>query len=289
MNGVTMNRALFAAFAVMLLAQLGCLLIPEDTEKGSRVGNVRPEVRITGGAPAPLPSGIDYKINFQWHGTDPDGVVVRYQYAIDDTLSASAWRDTTGTSLQTVMRAANRNLHLDTIDPANPPPKGDSLRGFSQWHSFYVRAVDNEFAVSVPSVQYFNARTIAPSAQITFPNLLLTTDPELQPTVVVKWTGQDIDSSNPDHIPAFFEYKRVAITANTISDDDARDSLYTANNLDLPDSLVTGGNRTRWVRVPSSVTQFTISGMQTGAAYAFAVRAVDEAGAVEPVLSRTTL
>ena len=54
----------------LLLLAAGCLLIPDDQEKGARVENQRPLVQITAGAATSDSSGIDYKVSFQWRGAD---------------------------------------------------------------------------------------------------------------------------------------------------------------------------------------------------------------------------
>lgn len=263
----TVRLALVLMGLGVLLVQTQCLLIPDDRVTGHPVANQRPKVRITGGAMVPDSSGVDYKVNFQWVGSDDDGVVVLYQVATDDTVSERAWRDTTGFSSQFLFRASTM--------------RADNHNEFSDWHTFYIRAIDNEFSVSAADKRYFNALTIAPTSSITFPKLRVN-QKETQ-TIFVSWDGEDLDSSKQERRPVFFEYKLV----NTINDNEGietlRDSLYNGIDLLLPKGYT--GARTDWIRVLSSVTGIKLSELPTSPpAYAFAVRAVDEAGAVEPAL-----
>ncbi len=260
---------LFMALAAGLLAllQVQCLLVPDDTEKGQQIANIRPQVRITGGALDTTSAGIDYKVQFEWSGSDQDGVVILFQWAVDDTVSEGAWRDTTGFSALFKFSATTGGL-------------GGDPDVFSDWHTFYLRAIDNEYAVSPAVKAYFNARTIAPSTRITFPNLSTQQIPTMQPTFQVQWTGQDMDSSRPDQKPVYYEYKLVH--APVLHPEYAPDSLLKADNIVLPINY--RGSPRDWVRVPNTVTQVTLS-LLCGDEAAFAVRSVDEAGAVEPELT----
>lgn len=256
--------------ALLLLA--GCLLIPDDQERGTRVTNTRPSVSITAGAATSDSSGTDYKVTFQWRGSDDDGVVLRFEYAVDDTTTERAWEDTTGFSTLLKFRATH-------------PSRQDSVRSFSDWHTFYIRAIDNEYASSTVDSRYFNATTIAPSSKITFPRVP-SGAPSLVKTFVVEWEGEDIDSSDPERTPAFYEYKMIRLKSQFIPDEQILDSLRVLQNTFL-DTLV-AGDRTRWVRVDGDTKTRVLRDLpDTGEeVFVFALRAVDEAGAVEPALER---
>jgi hypothetical protein len=264
------DRFLPLLAGLLVLVQLQCLLIPDDKEKGKQVPNQRPSVRITAGASSPDSGGVDYRVQFQWVGSDRDGVVTTFQYAMDDTLSENAWQDTTGFS-------ALMRFDATTVRP-------NDLREFSDWHTFYIRAIDNEFAVSPADKRYFNARTIAPTSKITFPLLAGRTTIILQPTVAVRWEGEDLDSSHPDGKPIYYEYKLVSISSSQATPEEVRRLLMTGDNA-LLDTLRVG-SKVRWVRVPSTVREQILNELPTSgtSAFAFAVRAVDEAGAIEPAL-----
>ncbi len=263
-------RVLPLAGVLAVLMQANCLLIPEDVDVTDRVSNQRPVVRITAGATRPDTTGIDYKVRFHWHGYDSDGVVTHFQWAVNDTVSEGAWQDTTAFT-------ARFNFSATTPDPEKPGEATD-------WHTFYVRAIDNDFAVSRPDKRFFNARTIAPTSEISFPTTQTLT-PMFQRTVVVRWEGEDLDSSQPDRKPIAYDIKLVRIPRTTDPEAVIRDSVYNADNV-LMDTLRVGSKK-QWVRFPESTREYTLTELPpSGMSYAFAVRAVDEAGAIEPLLER---
>ena len=83
--------------------------------------NLSPDTRLAS-APGPY-SQANYRVHLYWDGDDPDGYVVAYYFAWDDTV-ASQWTYTTKTD----------SLFKAVIDST-----GETRR-----HTFYVRAVDNE-------------------------------------------------------------------------------------------------------------------------------------------------
>lgn len=261
---------LLAVPSVLLLFMPACLLFPDDTEKGEQVANQRPDVRITGGAATSDSAGVDYKVLFQWHGTDDDGLVSFFQFAVDDTVSEEAWTDTTGFS------------GLFRFPATTQDAQGDSI--FRDWHTFYIRAIDNEFAVSRPDKRYFNARTIAPEARITFPDFRSIAIPNLFRTVVIQWDGEDLDSSRPDKKPVYYEYKLARIHEPIDPEPEILDSLRLGNNLLL--DTVDVGSKAAWIRVPVTTRELKLNDLPSFSRLVFGVRAVDEAGAVEPSLER---
>lgn len=265
-----MDRFLYVLTGVLLLFQTQCLLVPDDTESGRQVPNQRPEVRITAGAASPDSAGVDYRVLFQWVGSDKDGVVTTFQFAMDDTVSEHAWQDTTGF-------AALMRFQAST-------PREENEGEFTDWHTFYIRAIDNEFAVSEADKRYFNARTVAPNSWITFPEMSKNPTSTFQKTIVMRWEGSDLDSSRPDKKPIFFEYKLVRISSSSAEPSEVRNALLHGDNV-LLDTLKIG-SKARWVRVPTTVKERTLEELPGETSFAFAVRAVDEAGAIEPALDQ---
>jgi len=272
-----MQNALFRwtpilAALILSAIQLQCLLVPDDTATGTRIDNQPPSVRITSGASTDDPGGISYKVLFRWNGIDNDGVVAAYEWAMDDTISESAWTDTTGFS-------AVINFDATTYDEQSDPESAS----FTDWHTFFIRAVDNEFLRSQPDVRFFNARTIAPTSEITFP-ILTSSTAELQRTLILQWEGEDLDSSQPDQSPVAWEFKLVRIRQLFQDDEEIRDSLRFADNL-LLDTLRVGSKKA-WVRAPFEQSTLKLEDLPGAQNLTFAVRAIDEAGAVEPFLER---
>ena len=258
--------------ALLALTQVQCLLIPDDTIEGERVANKRPSVRITAGAATADTTGTNYKVDFKWNGIDDDGVVALFQFAVDDTVTEDAWTDTTGFGARINFRASTQS------------EEASADTSYTDWHTFYIRAIDNEFSVSRPDKRFFNAVTIAPTSRIDFPDLSGSLVPQLQRTVVMRWSGEDLDSSQPDQRPVAYELKLVRVRNSFDPDTQIADSLRRANNL-LLDTLQVG-SKVRWVRVPETTRSLVLRDLPAQETLAFGVRAVDEAGAVEPRYER---
>jgi hypothetical protein len=257
--------------ALILLPMTGCLLIPDDTEKGTRVENIRPICRITSGAATADSAGVDYKVLFSWRGADEDGMVLRFQYAVDDTTTELAWSDTTAFGALLKFQSSHAM-------------QGGEAGSFSDWHTFYLRAIDNEYASSLVDKRYFNSRTIAPSTRIRFPRLG-NRPANLVRTFNVEWEGEDLDSSAPEKTPAFFEYKMIRLSSGFLEDAAVVDSLLKRPNTML--DTLTAGDRTRWIRVDGKTTERLLRDLPVtvgSEVFVFCIRAVDEAGAIEPAL-----
>jgi len=134
-----------------------------------------------------------------WYGTDVDGRVTRYDWAIDDTvysenIAGSGWH-----SLYMDSTLATR----DIIAFAAPLP--DTL----YTHTFYVRAVDNDEAPDPsPSHRVFNTSNIPPNTRF------VSTPPDssqrfILPSATDKWSGINFEWTAIDSdkvFPAQFQY-----------------------------------------------------------------------------------
>ncbi|MBD3336475.1 MAG: hypothetical protein GF355_13260 [Candidatus Eisenbacteria bacterium] len=259
--------ALMIGLTALSLVQLQCLLIPSDEEHGQRAPNQRPHVEITGGVFTSDPAGVSYRVDFRWHGWDNDGVVTGFEWAIDDTTLERAWTPTTEFSNEFSFRATTED-------------QADS--SFYDWHRFYIRALDNDFAHSEIDERFFNARTIAPTTEITFPvwqegSTLLRRPRSFN----VTWEGEDLDAANAEKIPVFYEYKLVEVTIQDNPEDYVQ-FIHASDNVFLDTLSV--GDRRDWIRIPASQTTLPLSELDVPQLYVLAVRAIDEAGAVEPTL-----
>lgn len=252
-----------------------CLLLPESGLVGERVSNEKPLVRITGGVLEDS-LGVEARIHFYWFGADDDGVVRWFEYAVDDTVSEGSWHRTT--SFDATLSFTART-HVS----------GDR---FSDWHSFYIRSVDDDFSRSLPAQRYFNAQTIAPVTEIVSPTPKA--DARWASTIRITWQGEDPDGSRADRLPSWFEYKQVLFQGTVnIGDVEAlraafRDStnalLDSLRLQDFPNREYYRQAREAWVRVPGTTSTVWLENMAVGKTYGFAVRAVDESGATEPYL-----
>jgi len=128
---MSLRRQPLGALAVALLAiPLVSIVVLTGCRKGSEMEvetNLAPNTRLTS-APGPF-SQANYRVHLYWEGSDPDGYIVAYYFAWDDTMPGpgavnSAWQWTTRTD--SLFKAV-----IDTV--------GETRR-----HTFYVRSVDNE-------------------------------------------------------------------------------------------------------------------------------------------------
>jgi len=130
-----------------------------------------------------------------WSGTDRDGFVVAYFWAVDDT---STWTRVDAT------------VNQDTIVFAAPVP--DTIMN----HVFYVRAMDNDSLLDpTPAHRVFRTRNQMPSARITKFAALAPDQQREQsffclPETTSTWSGIQVEfgSSDPDSIyPPEFSWK----------------------------------------------------------------------------------
>ncbi len=264
------------ALAVMALClgPLQCILIPEGEFSGEREPNRPPTVQITGGVLADS-ADVGNLVRFRWLGADEDGVVRWFEWALDDTTSEGAWRRTVSAE-QTVLLRATRAVQNGTS---------------TDWHIFYLRAVDDQFAHSQLERRLFNATTIAPTSRLISPRPV--DGARWAPILRFSWRGEDLDASGLDQRPAFYEIKHIEDPGVDVTDERAVRQLFEeAPNLlqvPLPEGLPPERlevARRAWKRVPGTVTEVWLSDMAIGRRYLFGVRAIDEAGAVEQKFAR---
>ncbi|MBU1948990.1 MAG: hypothetical protein KJ927_09780, partial [Candidatus Eisenbacteria bacterium] len=253
-----MTRRLLLVMAVFLASFSGIHCFPAPGQDGSdRKANKPPTIQITAGVVDS--AEVDYRIDFAWQGYDDDGSVTAYEYAIDDTTLEETWQwiEETGKSFKF-------QAPIPSDDPEDP-------RSFG-WHRFFIRAVDDDEARSSIDYRFFNAKTIAPETRITG------VERQGCRTFLYRWEGEDLDASDPELNPEFYEYKLVHWNLG----EDPIEALLTGENLLLEDQE--GGDGTWWIRVSSETKEALIEGQAIGAILIFGVRAIDEAGAVEPSL-----
>jgi hypothetical protein len=247
-------------------------------EDGELVGNKRPFVRLTGG---PVEGdSVSYTTEFLWTGWDDDGIIDRYQYAIDipdDLLDeidnpedvGIAWVDTTAFRARFLFTTETQDSVF-----GNPV---DQYRGD---HTFFVRAVDNEGSISSADYVNFTARTVTPRTTITVPGDVMGRD-----LLVVGrqfnlgWQGFDPDNPDPRRQPAFYEWKLKQMPVEWYPVNQNAQYAVDFFAADVP-----------WNRIGVDTTSLRLS-LQTPHPYILAVRGVDEAGGVERtyVKGRNTL
>ena len=255
------QRVFYTALIVslsLLLVFCGC-----DHKKGTKLPNERPTVKVSGGPPN---GGVaSYTIPIYWFGSDFDGVVDHFLYAIDDT---SSWTETT----------FFQGSFLFVADTARASGE------FGRWHTFYIKSVDNEGMPSVPDYLTFDARTVAPETNIKSPTCSAETTPgllcqgalPLGTSVKVVWEGEDPDSRDPSLLPVGYTWRLF----NT--------SLLNPMGVENDSLLLTTPcyqtDPTSCWSDPTPQTSIIFSNLASGIFWQFGVRAIDEAGAVEPGL-----
>jgi hypothetical protein len=218
-------------------------------------------------APAPGDT-VYYVVPFSWKGTDFDGSIDHYRYAIDPTPVDSFWIETNRTERSVFFLS-------------NQLPEPLSLSGpdyFFGAHSLVVEAVDNEGLASAPAARSFVTYTVAPEAYITspVPNHLFM--PIVNPnTLHIEWNGVDWDgvfSSKPVKYKFRFFSKNSMVPAW---------DLVTAN----PDTLrrYYAPAFAGWDSVGPDSAQADYSNLVPLTNYLFCVVGFDEAGAYSPRFS----
>jgi hypothetical protein len=266
--------------ALLLGITLAAGLSACGSETDRRVENSRPFVRLTGGPverSGATNDSVGYSTEFLWTGWDEDGIIDHYQYAIDipDHFSLEdinnpedigiAWKDTTAFRGRFLFFTPEQDTILNTDGTVTEPAR---YRGD---HTFYVRAVDNEGAVSEAKWVTFTARTATPQTTFTVPAVALSGQPlNVGPRFSVSWTGFDPDNPDPRRRPAYYEWKLFEIPfVQRVSD----------VNYNIKDPNGEGYN-VPWNRIGADTTRLTLN-LNPPADYIFALRAVDEAGGTE--------
>jgi hypothetical protein len=268
------QRLLFVA--ALAAAAWGC-----STTKlnGTLVPNLRPQVELTA-RPQPGDS-VYFKVNLQWTGSDPDGRVDYFIYAIDPPMMG----DTTWTRIN--QYGTIIFFKSSTPNPAQtqPGPNGQfpATPVTSQdYHEFVIKAVDNEGAFSAPASVSFSSRTVAPLTQITSPSngsLVTRTTP---PSVRIEWRGTDPDREGVGVAGPPRLYKIKLVSQATIQQAlGLGGSPPNAQNIqdffsrDAP-------NFASWDSLSADTTFKQYEGVTPGQIWFFAVVSFDIAGAYEP-------
>ena len=196
-----------------------------------------------------------------WYGTDEDGIVARFDWAIDDT----SYNDT-------ILGSGWHSLYMDstlatqdTIAFAAPLP--DTIYS----HTFYVRAVDNKDLVdATPASRVFNTSNITPNTRfISTPKdssqrFILSDTTNLWKGINFEWTAIDSDKV----FPCQFQY------------------CWNDTTIDFDPVTHEGWSK------PVSEESFYFTGQNapmTEAYHTLYIRAFDDAGAIDPSLSDTII
>jgi len=276
------SRSLLPLLVPLVLAAMmaaGC-----DTEPASPFLNQPPNTRISAGPPEQSDTG--YTVNLFWFGWDDDGFVDHYEIAWE---TPDEWVTPIYANDSLFAVQVSDTCCVDAL-PDFPSTLHDSV--YEQFHTFYVRSVDNDGeADPTPAVRSFNAKTIAPWTSITFgpaDNGVWGTNVEFE------WAGDDDDGN-------VVAYRRALATKRQFywSSNDP----FTAQNFiawldtlqyvpvgqgEYKDSLIWEYTEIDSVVYPDVPIYDTANpeNPDSPLLYLFAVRSIDDAGASERILSR---
>jgi hypothetical protein len=265
------TRSILCLVTLLIAAYLtGCADSPTIPDKPLPKD---PETELTF---APLPGDTTtFRVRFFWSGSDKDGEVVRFRFAVDadSADSISQWNTTT----------AKETTFLFLVDPVK------EIRG----HTFQIAAEDNDGNIDkTPARRFFSAKTLPPTSQIERGPAAF--NPLIGPNFTFEWSGIDPDggeTGGPAPVDSF-EYLLLLVGGvkeagfdplPTYNPDVYVNLINAATGPSLP-NLGPGQNYSDWKWVGIRGLEFRFRN-QTPGIYVFAIRAVDVAGATEKNLA----
>jgi hypothetical protein len=259
----------FFRSAVLLLAIAAAAAGCGKSTGPGLVANMRPTVDLSF-APGSSDS-VNYSVRINWFGSDADGQVVGFEYAVDPPASPTPGNDTVWVSTT----ASELALFFPSKQPRRPLAPPGSVVPSSDYHTFVIKAIDNEGARSAPVSRSFTSFTIAPETTIRIPSPTQQLAISTTPSLTISWTGSDSDGSQGP-----VKYKFKLVPATTISPNNPEG--ITAGQIQEYFEADAGTFFASWDSVSGDTTSKFYQGLTTQARYYFAVIAFDEAGAYEP-------
>ena len=258
------------ALAALLAAASGC-----SRSITAFVPDQRPVVLLTD---APVRSegsqSVSYRI--RWSGSDADGSVSAFEYALDPPSSSQVAAGQETTWVRTQLREYTFELR----------ESGDAStkRATREFHTFVVRAVSDGGSTltrySEPRSWTFDKTTVAPLVQILSPQPTPLLQPVLIQPIDVLWQGQDPDGQASSK-PAGYKYKvfgpaDAQLIATWVADPDSMRRYFEPSGY------------AGWDSVGATQEMAGIDGQVPDALHLFVVVAFDETGAYSQVFSLST-
>ena len=222
----SLARIAMAGTALALIASCAKDPLRVDRNRPPRTFLVSAPIDSTISHPTATGVSYSYRVHLYWRGEDPDGYVVGFLWAFDDS-SAGRFHYTTKTD----------SIFDLTVNDSSDITSGTVLLGSTRFHTFFIRAVDNLGKSDPSSAVYnrttFKAETIRPGVRFvgTLPSGNgLDTLSDGQPFKVC-WTGNDSDG-------VVIRYK---FDAGTYSSPLTTDTCAYFNDPTQPNSLTLGG------------------------------------------------
>ncbi len=274
------------AVAFSVIAMTGCSV---DGIDGEEVENLAPNVWL---ASAPPEGSEDtYTIRLFWGGWDPDGQIAYYEFAITDNDNGPFNpADTTGSDKWHRVVANDSVFTFSADQQSNPNDNTDLSQKFERSHTFFIRAVDDEGRSSTqPAYRSFTAFTISPEISVTVPPKLSFGPAAVPPITTFRWTATDfISDENTSQDP-----ESVQFVLKSTSEFNGNWNATVDWIRNAPDSVWSngkaaqnGGGPGSWLYygLPNDSGKFWTTPPLDFGQYVFAIRAMDEAGAITPVL-----
>jgi hypothetical protein len=223
-----------------------------------------PETQLTY---APLDfDTTSFRVHFYWNGTDKDGEVVDFRFAVDDqdTLPTSQWPQTT----------AKDTTFLFLVDPVAQ----------LKVHRFKVAAEDNEGLIDpTPAARSFSAKTLPPTSSITRGPAAF--GPIVGPNFTFEWAGIDPDGGETGGRAPVDSFEYLLLLTGAVADSghpalptfDQNFYVSMIQNA-VGNSLPAPYDDWKWQGIKALKLRFR---NRTPGDYVFAERAVDLAGATE--------
>ena len=274
--------------------------------------NLPPETVLSSGPPDSTAS-TNYRVHFFWSGTDPNGLVDHFDFILvdhprsNDSIGPGGadpvivtvpepddprWTSTTLTD--SIFVTVADTLRRDPRPGPGESPSDVLQHPFERWHSFFVRAVDDEgLADPTPDYRSFNANNLAPTVALQ-PPVLAGPGAEFSapPDIVFHWEGEDPVDETTTIEPVASRFVLISSAVSIFSQEkyvSFPESLYV-----LPTQYEWSPWRA-WDAADGSGRRAAVSnllrvGDAPGAGYyLFAVQAMDEAGAITPVFDYKTV
>jgi len=226
--------------------------------------NVPPTVTLTQ-APINDGSAYFYAYRLNWSGYDVDGRVESYVYAVDPPLDGSPipWTPTTKNE-QTLFFTAGR------------PDSSAPLTRAIDFHTFAIRAIDNDGDSSEVVTRSFFSFTAAPTVNVLSPRPNALVVPQFSPSIRIQWSGTDPDGQFNTR-PVRYKYTLLGPSSEFPLD------LALSN----PDSLrrYYAPSFAGWDSVGGDTTEARYANLTPGVTFLFVVVAFDEAGAYSPLFT----
>jgi hypothetical protein len=254
-----------------MLLLIGAVGAGCDGEGGSLLPNQAPNTQVSAGPPEALDTG--FAVELFWFGWDQDGFVDHYEISWE---SPDNWEGPIYTNDSLFTLSAAEVCCVEPLPGTGSPQ--DSV--YEEYHTFYVRAVDNEGTVDpYPAVRSFNSKTVAPYTEISYGPGQNASWPQ---RLDFQWEGNDDDGVVEYYRYALLLFSYYAMDGGVENPSMGQVLAWVDTLTFFPDPA--GGYTENLVWQETEVDTVTFTDVPVGQ-YLFAVRAVDNAGAVEKVLT----